>query len=364
MKRKGALLGAGNIALRGHAPQWVGDDVLARTAEIVAVADLSPGNLAAMRTVLPRARFYERAEELLDREDLDFVDICTPPFTHRNLVERAAERGLHVLCEKPMAPRLADAEAMAAAVRRAGVVFEPCHQHRYSPQATALRAWLPRIGRVYLADYEVQRTEANEGSSHWRPDWRTDPELAGGGILFDHGVHIFYQLREALGRPTSVQAMVRTLRHDYGVEDTALALLEFGAAVAQIRLTWAAHQREIRFRYVGEDGEIHGDEKSIVLHGATREEIAFEDGLSRNSSHSEWYVPLFRDFVLRLGGHDRDVRGVEEALDAVRFVTRAYEASAAGRRLGFTMEADAAPLRLVRSKAEVASLPLSTGDRS
>ena len=110
MRLRGAMLGAGNIALRGHAPQWAHDPRLREEVEIVAVADLSRSNLEAARAWFPQARLYERAEELLDAETLDFCDICTPPSTHRPLVEKAAARGLHVLCEKPLAPTLADAE--------------------------------------------------------------------------------------------------------------------------------------------------------------------------------------------------------------------------------------------------------------
>ena len=61
------------------------------------MADLSRSNLEAARAWFPQARLYERAEELLDAETLDFCDICTPPFTHRALVERAARSGLHVI---------------------------------------------------------------------------------------------------------------------------------------------------------------------------------------------------------------------------------------------------------------------------
>ncbi|PYQ17907.1 MAG: hypothetical protein DMF79_16305, partial [Acidobacteria bacterium] len=237
MKLRGALLGAGNIALRGHAPQWVRDEGLREEVEIVALADLSPSNLEAARAFFPAATAYDCAEELLEREALDFCDICTPPSTHRPLIEKAAARGLHVICEKPLAPTLSDAERISAAVREAGIVFQPCHQYHYSPQWQAVRRLLPRLGRIYLVDYEVHRTGANEGNPNWSPAWRTDREVAGGGILVDHGAHIFYQLRTLLGEPQSVQANVRTLQHQsYRVEDTALVLMDFGQCLAQVSL--------------------------------------------------------------------------------------------------------------------------------
>jgi predicted dehydrogenase len=152
VKLRGALLGAGNIALRGHAPQWAGDTLLRREIEIVAVADLAHSNRQAARSFLPTARLYDSAEELLDRERLDFCDICTPPFTHRRLIEQAARRGRHILCEKPLAPTLSDAREIARAVREAGVVFRPCHQYHYSPQWRTIRMFHPQHGRLQFAE--------------------------------------------------------------------------------------------------------------------------------------------------------------------------------------------------------------------
>jgi predicted dehydrogenase len=332
---RGALLGAGNIALRGHGPQWAAPE-LAERARIVAIADLSAGNREQIQKLFPQARLYEDARELMQRETLDFVDICTPPFTHRALVEEAASRGLHIICEKPLALKLEDGLAMATAVRRAGVLFQPCHQYHYSPQWQAVAGFLPRIGRVHWASWEVQRTEANDGNANWNPAWRTDPSLAGGGIVFDHGVHISYQLRAALGEPRSVQAVLRTLRHAYGVEDSAFLTLEYERAVAQVRLTWAARHREVRFHFIGEGGEIVGDDHSVVLTAeSVREEAAFGQGISGNSSHSEWFAPLFREFLGRVESGQRTHDGIEEALYTMRLVARTYEASRTGSKVTF-----------------------------
>jgi len=333
VRLRGALLGAGNIALRGHAPQWAGDEVLAREVEIVAVADLSPRNLEAAGSAFPAARPYERAEELLAKEELDFVDVCTPPHTHRPLVEAAAARGRHVVCEKPLAPTVEDALRIDEAVRRAGIVFQPCHQYHHSPQWDLVRRLLPRLGRVHFAEYAVHRTAANEGNPNWSPAWRTDRTLAGGGILVDHGAHIFYQLRAVLGEPRSVNATTRTLRHrDYGVEDTALVTLDFGERLAQVNLTWAAMRREIHFRFVGEAGELLGDDDRVRLQlGAAAEESGFGEGMSKGSSHSSWYAPMLRGFVERVRKGDTGTAPLEEAVWVTRLIAAAYESSETGR---------------------------------
>ncbi|MFN8092619.1 MAG: lysylphosphatidylglycerol synthase domain-containing protein [Vicinamibacteria bacterium] len=367
LRLRGALLGAGNIALRGHLPQWTSAPAVASEVEIVAVADLSAENRAAAAAVVPAARLYESADELLARETLDFCDVCTPPFSHRPLVERAAERGLHVVCEKPIAPCLADGEAIGVAVRAAGVVFVPCHQYHHSPQWKTVARLLPRIGRVHLVEYEVLRTEANPGNPHWSPAWRTDPALAGGGILFDHGAHILYQLRSVLGEPAAVQATVRNLRHaEYGVEDSAFVVLDFGDRLAELRLTWAARRRSIRFQFVGDAGELVGDDERVVVRAATTEEVTFDDGMSRNSSHSEWYAPLFSDFVGRVRRRDASTGPLDEALYVARVISRAYESSAEGRALPLGTGAAvpvAAPGRLAAVTGAVSRVVEPTEDR-
>ncbi len=334
MRLRGALLGAGNIALRGHAPQLA--EALRGEIEIVALADLSASNLEQARALFPAATAYLRTDDLLNAETLDFCDICTPPFTHRALIEDAAERGLHVLCEKPLASNLADADPIARAVRAAGIVFQPCHQYHYSPDWQVVRDLIPRLGRIHFAEYEVHRTAANEGNAHWSPGWRTDRDFAGGGILVDHGAHIFYQLRAILGAPRTVQATVRTLQHtSYQVEDTALVVLDFDDCLAQISLTWAARRREIQFRFVGERGEIVGDDEGVRIKADTCERIAFGGGMSKGSSHSDWYAPLFSAFAERIRSGDRSDEALEEALYVTRLIARAYESSREGRTLPF-----------------------------
>jgi uncharacterized protein (TIRG00374 family) len=362
LKLRGALLGVGNIALDGHGPQWARDSALQREVEIVAFADLSSSNLEAARKLFPEATAYSSAQDLLDREALDFCDICTPPFTHRALVEQAAERGLHVLCEKPLAPSLADAQGIADAVRAAGIVFQPCHQYHYSPDWLVVRSLIPRLGRIHFAEYDVQRTQANPGNPHWAPSWRTDPGRAGGGILVDHGAHIFYQLRSILGEPTTVQATVGTLLHrSYGVEDTALVILDFGECLAQVNLTWASWRRQIRFRFVGERGELVGDDQGVEVVTDVRERIDFGGGMSKGSSHSEWYAPLFQSFAERVRAVDRSSDALEEAVYVTRLITTAYESARTGRTLPLAEPIGAASLVPADEPNPVLSARLAEG---
>src|SRR5438552_6154037 len=333
MTLRGALLGAGNIALKGHAPHWLELEKRGQ-ARIVALADESSANREAAARLFPSARVYETAVGLLDHERLDFGDVCTPPFTRLAITAAAARRGVHLLAEKPMAVDLAEAERVATLVRDSGIVFKPCHQYHHSPLWRAVRDHVGAIGRVHLARYDVRRMAANEGSAGWVPSWRTVAALAGGGILVDHGAHVFYQLRSIMGEARRIRATVRTLRHhDYGVEDTASILLDHGDAMAEVALTWAARRREISFRLVGEHGEIAGSEDEVRVWNGAGETVVRPGGLSEGSVHSHWYAPLFADFLDQVRHGVRDREDLDEALYVARVISCAYESSREERAL-------------------------------
>src|SRR4051812_16147358 len=107
MKLKGAILGFGNIAELGHWPTYSNS----AEAEIVAVMDPSSKRQKAAKAL--GLRVYATPEDLFQKEKLDFVDICTPPSLHAELVLEALENQCHVLCEKPLALKVSDYEALA-----------------------------------------------------------------------------------------------------------------------------------------------------------------------------------------------------------------------------------------------------------
>lgn len=125
---KGVMIGAGYFA-QFHAEGWSRTSGVA----IVAVADATPGRASefAAKWNIPRADVD--AAEMLDREKPDFVDIVTRPEAHLSLTERAASKGIHVICQKPMAPSWQDCLAMVAACKRAGVRLLIHENWRWQP---------------------------------------------------------------------------------------------------------------------------------------------------------------------------------------------------------------------------------------
>jgi len=237
---RGAVIGLGNVAIHGHLPGWLGrPDV-----RIAAAADARPAQRAQCEARLPGARWYDSPEDLLAGEPLDFVDICTPPSSHAELTLRALDRGLHVLCEKPLVSSPGDLRRVTEAAASAGRVLHTVHNWHHAP-ILSLTTDLIRegeIGRVRHIVWETLRVRPAAGGG---VNWRVDPAVAGGGVLTDHGWHVFYVLPAWVGaRPTNVGAQLETRRHTaFTVEDTASVRLGFTHASAEIFLTWAAAER-------------------------------------------------------------------------------------------------------------------------
>src|SRR5690349_4312107 len=108
---RGAVIGYGFIAERGHVPAYASFNPERGGLRITAVADICAARRERARAALPDARIYESHAELLEREagQLDFVDVTTPPCDHATIAHAALDRGLHVLCEKPLTTTVAEA---------------------------------------------------------------------------------------------------------------------------------------------------------------------------------------------------------------------------------------------------------------
>lgn len=181
-----ALIGCGNIGAGGHAPAYAH----IREARLVAVCDHVPERAEATAQATG-ATAYVDYREVLARDDVEAVDLCVPTDQHAPLAVDALRAGKHVLCEKPMARTLAEADAMIAAAqehqRRLMIGHVRRFDHRYTAIAAAIEAG--EIGKpVYIRRAERQWLPFPAEAWYWHPE-------RGGGVILDIGVHIADLLR-------------------------------------------------------------------------------------------------------------------------------------------------------------------------
>jgi D-apiose dehydrogenase len=221
---RGALVGCGFFAVN-HLYGWRD----ARGAEIVAVCDQNPDRLHIIGNQFGITARYADAREMLENERPDFVDIATTVASHRNLVELAAKLKIPIICQKPFAPNMTDAEAMVAACAKAAVPLMVHENFRWQSPIRALRDVIvsdaigtPFWGRVsFRSAFDV---------------FAGQPYLAEGErfIVEDLGIHALDVARFLMGDVCSVSARTTRVNPNIKGEDVATILLDHGGGVTSM----------------------------------------------------------------------------------------------------------------------------------
>lgn len=242
--------------------------------EIVALAGLEEDRLANLGATYAAPHLYPSYEDLLARDDLDAVSIAVPNMLHAPIALAALERGLHVLCEKPLASTLADAEAMVQASAKANRVLQVVFNHRERADVQTLKRYIDedRLGEIYYAKAYWMRRRGIPGVG----SWFMNKKIAGGGSLIDLGVHVLDLALYLMGEPLALTVSASTYHelgsrgvgfnihehkfgtgHSFEVEDLASAFIRLSnGATLLLEASWATHSSA-------------QDDYGIVLYGST-----------------------------------------------------------------------------------------------
>ena len=243
---------------------WVAQDYMAPAIgaagdRLVAVADPDPAARGAAEHA--GARAYPDAASLAADPDVEAVYVATPNHLHLSGVEAAAAAGKAVLCEKPMATRLADAERMVAACRGAGVLYGTAFDQRHHPAHRAMRAEIaagaigrPTAIRIVYACWVGADWSAEAG----RENWRIDAAKAGGGAMMDLAPHGFDLVEFLLGEPlVDVVATLQSRVQDYALDDGAVLVGQTASGIiATLHVAYNCPEAlpRRRLEVVGSDG--------------------------------------------------------------------------------------------------------------
>ena len=176
----------------------------------VAAADAHKPAADRFAERFPGVAVHYSAAELIDRDDVGLVHVATPPGTHHALALRAARAGKHVLCEKPLAMTLAQADEMLMAAAQHHVIMPVNFVLRYNPVTDAVKAVIDSglLGRPLHAALANNAADENLPPGHWFWD-----KAASGGIFIEHGVHFFDLYRHWFGPGRVVCAHTEVREH-------------------------------------------------------------------------------------------------------------------------------------------------------
>ena len=221
---------------------------------IASIVTSNPERVEQARTAHPGARILPSADALFEAADEhDLVVVAAPNREHVPLGLAAAEAGLHLVVDKPLAASAADGERLASAVRERGLVASVFHNRRWDGDFLTLRRLVSEgsLGDLLRFESCIERWRPQVDTEKWREGG--GPEDAG-GVLFDLGPHLIDQALELLGPVRSVYAEVRSVRPGARVDDDFFLALEHDSgARSHLWATMAAAQFAPRMRALGSE---------------------------------------------------------------------------------------------------------------
>jgi predicted dehydrogenase len=241
----------------------------------------------------PGALAFTNLADALSDAKIDAVYVASPVALHADQTIASLGAGKHVLCEKPVALDLKQAESMAETAAEAGRLCGIAYYRRLYPKLIRARQLVREeaIGQPVLveANYHGWLESPERG-------WLKDPALAGGGPLYDVGSHRIDACNFLFGKPLRATGLLSNALHPLAVEDSATTLIEYGKGIhAVVDVRWNSRITRDQFRIIGSEGEISLD----PLNGPTLRLLASDGKLREESlpANANVHFPAVANFV-------------------------------------------------------------------
>ncbi len=322
MKKKVALVGVGGIA-QAHLQGWASQP----EAEVVLLCDVNRDIAEARREKygLSGARVVTDFAEVLSSE-VDLLDLCTPSALHAEQSIAALEAGRHVMCEKPMANSLAEAEAIAQAAAAAPDVVYLCeHRYLFDPLVQAAMACRAELGTPFWF---------RQRSAH---ALSVSPSIRAVGAFLDIGYHPLYTALHFLGPARTVFAQCRSLVRPEMANDNGLYVLEHDGGTSLV---------EGSFSSIGPMGgnrpfELYGSQATLIGNWAPQMQLTLYPGEQGGEIGTpqpvtipagSWNANAVRHFLDVVDGKATPLSGAAEALQTMRTYAAALRSAESGSK--------------------------------
>lgn len=327
---KGTIVGLGKIARSNHLEAFQSDELKDKIGVSTAVEVVDKIKEEGEKEY-SWLSFYKTLDEMYANEKIDFVDITTPPKYHKEIIDWAIEKDLHIICEKPFTISLSEAKELYKKLSGSNILFVPCHQYKYSPLWMEFKRFIDEVNtdeKIFL-QFNVFRSGADPGLNVNLPPWRLNKEIGGGGILSDTGFHYLYLSDWFLGKPQKVTTRNYNLAHSsFQVEDTSQVILEYDQGIVQINLTWAYHSRRNEAKLISKKGSVFYDGSNYLIKNFNdiEEKISVPDA-SDKSHYTNLYVKLFSNFAEAVEKKNFHKEGLEDAYNTIYLLDKCYESA-------------------------------------
>lgn len=324
---RGAIVGFGKIA-EGHGFAYK----RISNITIVAVVDPVLERRKAASIMFPNARVYKTIEEAFSKETFDFIDICSAPVFHIPYIKFGLSMGCHVVCEKPAFLGSDHVASIATLISTSGKALYPSHNYKFSPGLKLMKQVIEdgSIGELLYGSFRVSRYGHAKGTNEWRPNWRRERDISGGGILADHGPHAIYLTTHLTKKtPAFVSCVTGNLSgQDFeDTEDTASLRIEYDKLEVDVFLTWATKFRDSDYTFCGTKGMVRLRNDKLVLSNSSEKKIIELKSDFDDPSHKSWFVEMFSDFIDTISDPGKTQKCLDEATMSCGVIEAGYESS-------------------------------------
>ena len=323
------IVGCGNIFTM-HATSCVHLPM----AKLVGVCDIKKDRADRAAKKYGVQAYYDY-KELIDKEKIDAVHICVPHYLHPIISRYALERGVHVLCEKPMSIELADAEYNVRLAEKKGLKYGIIFQCRFNDTAKLVKENLEngKLGKVISA--RVVLTWCKPDSYYSLSDWKGTWEKEGGGVVIDQAIHSIDLANWFIAdEPVSVQAHLSNRGHSImEVDDTGEGFIRYknGATLSFWAMNNYGCDEPIEIRLLCEKGKVvmSYDEAKITFDDG--EVLSIEqtpDGIEYEGGKDYWgfqHIREIEDFYRAVEENGEPFISGKEALKIQKLICAIYE---------------------------------------
>jgi predicted dehydrogenase len=282
---------------------------------------------------------------LCSRNDIDIIDICTPPFLHYGQIMRALGCEKHVICEKPLVGSLKQVDEVAVAEQRSGRRVMPIFQYRFGHGLQKLKCLVDQglAGKVYLTTVEVSWRRRPE---YYNSPWRGKMETELGGVLLGVAIHFVDAMLHITGPARKVFARAATRVNRVEVEDCLVASLEMAdGSLASISTTLGASQEITRHRFhfgnfTAESNSNLYNTKDPWTFTGDSPELAnkIDETLASFKPQPEDYVGQFSRFHRALNEGGELPVTLREARESLELISAIYYSAANGEQVSLPIE--------------------------
>lgn len=290
---------------------------------IVSLCDIYPEKAEKLaRKFRLDVAIYDNHEEMLEKEAIDLVSVCTPPYVHAEIAINAMKAGAHAVVEKPMAASLKECDEMNRVSEETGRVLSIISQNRFTDPMMKLKQLLEDkvIGKVLHTQVDSFWWRGHSYYDLW---WRGTWEKEGGGCTLNHAVHHLDIFKWMNGMPDEITAMMSNVAHDNAeVEDISIAIGKYkDGGLATLTSSVVHHGQEQQLIFQGEDGRISAPFK---VYASTSQENGFpEENTDKMKQISEMYTNM-KD--LPYEGHTGQLNNViQHILEQQELVVDGYQ---------------------------------------